>query len=179
MNALCALPPLRRAQWLGILRALGHDVEVGPMLDPATGLPPEKGEEDVLCHASLNQHLPRDVVGELARITAAAKLPPLGGIASVGCCAEATLPLSCSPAALETCTGTVLLWAPMVSRRDGFQQNPNQVARDLLSYATARLSRSQKLDCVIVLAPQAAPGRSHWARWWPVESERVRTAWGT
>ena len=41
-RALCALAPLRRAQWLGVLRAVGHDVGVAPVLDPDTGLPPPR-----------------------------------------------------------------------------------------------------------------------------------------
>ena len=39
-RALCALTPIRRAQWLGLLRAVGHDLVVAPVLDPGTGLPP-------------------------------------------------------------------------------------------------------------------------------------------
>ncbi len=60
-SALCALPAPCRAQWLGVLRMLGHDIAVGPMLVPATGLPPDGEHADVLCHKSLAQQLPHRV----------------------------------------------------------------------------------------------------------------------
>ena len=156
-----------------MLRALGHELAVAPVLDAESGLPLAERQEEVLCHASLANHLPQRIVGELTRIAKSEGLPPVGKIASVGCRAGAALPLSCSPAAMAACSGTVLLWAPMISHRDGFQQAPHLVARDLLHYAAERLEQSRTLTCVMVLVPQAAPGRSHWGRWWPVESRAV------
>ena len=62
----------------------------------------------------------------------------------------------------------------MIARWDGVQQTPQLQARDTLSYAMRRLEESRTLHCVMVIVPQAAPGRSHWTRWWPVESRMVQ-----
>ncbi len=173
-RALCALSPIRRAQWLGLLRALGHELIMAPVLDSETALPPSAPQADVLCHASLTNHLPKRIVAVLSRIAREESLPEITRIASVGCRAGAMLPLSCSPAALSDNSGTVLLWTPMVSKRDGLQQSPERMARDILAYALRHLEASQTLHSVISLLPQAAPGRSHWARWWAVESPAVQ-----
>ena len=103
-------------------------------------------------------------------------LPPLSAIASVGCVAGAGLPTSCSPAALATCVGTAILWAPAAhTTGHGFQQNPARAAASFVAYAAKQLERSKKLKAVVAIVPQAAPGQSRWARWWPLNSANAST----
>ena len=167
-RALATLPVTRRAQWLGLLKALGWDLAVAPTLSPAG----ELSADEVLMPADRALHLPLGVADELIRVVKDTDgLPPLAAIASVGCVAGAGLPTSCSPAALHTVPGTAVLWAPAAhTPGQGFQQSPPRVAENLVAYAAAQLARSESLEAVVAVVPQAAPGKSHWARWWALHA---------
>ena len=159
--ALTALPVRRRAQWLGLLKALGWDLCTAPTMS-ADG---QISEDDVLAPADRALHLPLEVASEIVRVVKGEGLPAPSAIASGGWVADAGLPRSCSPAALSTCAGPVVLWAPAAhAAGQGFQQSPPRVAANLVAYAAAQLERTKNLEAVVPVVPQAAPGNAHWAR---------------
>ena len=155
-GALRALPLVRRAQWMGILRCMGYGLTVGPMLDDE-GLPVD--EQDVLGYSEHALRLPMDVLQAVSVALAEEQLPELAKVASPGCIAGPRMPKSCSPAMLAACTDSALLYAPMQGAQGGYREPPPKAAAAQVAFAAKQLQKSTTLGAVAVIIPHGRQSR--------------------
>eukprot|EP00660_Eupelagonema_oceanica_P003987 gene3987-14688_t len=173
--ALCKTGLNRRAQWLGVLAALGVVLRAGPLSWADVVLSPS--DEEYLTVADPASHLPKDPLWELLRICKQIGIADVSTTCGWG---DSTGPYQtcCSPVHLVHCSGTVILFAPRLHQSRGCPIRTSDECATLTSFA-ARMLREAKarglaLQSVVVVSGQHAPGRSHFERWYDTTRPRDR-----
>eukprot|EP00662_Eupelagonemidae_sp_cell21_P017359 gene17359-biopygen53959 len=165
--ALCKLSLSRRAQWIGVLSAMGVTLRSGQLTWP--DVVTASGASDFLTTADPASHIPLAQLRDILRMCQQMGLPPVTTTCGWG---DSIGPqtLCCSPVHLTKCNGTVILFAPRLYQNRGCNIRYPDEPATLASYAVKALRHAKSnalgLQAVVVVAAQNDPAHSHFERWY-------------